>query len=373
MNPFAAHLLQALRRHLESDACRYADNSAAYYAAQSPKAMREDKDWLRATRIPTAAQFCRANQAAIVSQITAKAGLYDLLRDAHSRNILVLTALYALLGHRLVKFPYYGPDNISQRSELARRHACQSPPPGMRPVLEAHEFDQGCPLRLYAFSYGGMRIMLYATAEFLYTLFCNNTYRYAHGSVCIDVERGDCVLDCGACYGDTALMFALKTGPRGRVLSFEPHPLLSVLWKYNVGLNPELAPRLELLKKGVGEAQAEAAFVLNGPGSHREGTFGQWKGSAKIAITTIDQTVREHGLRKVDFIKMDVEGAELSALRGAEETIGKFRPKLAVCVYHKPEDYVAIPSFIHNLGLGYSFYLEHHYVNEWETVLYARV
>lgn len=372
MNPFAAHLLQALRRHLASDACRHIDNSPAYYAALSPQAMREDQDWLRTTRIPTAAEFCRANRTAIVSQIRAKAGLYDLLHDAHSRNILVLTALYALLGHRLVKFPYYGPDNISQRRDLAQRYACV-PPAGMRAALEAHEFDQGCRLRLYAFSYGGMRIMLYATAEFLYTLFCNNTYRYAHGSVRIDVEPGDYVLDCGACYGDTALMFALKTGPRGRVLSFEPHPLLSVLWKYNVGLNPELAPRLELLKKGVGETQSEAAFVLNGPGSHREGTFGEWKGSAKIAVIDIDQAMRERGLRNVNYIKMDVEGAELSALRGAEETIRKFRPKLAVCVYHKPEDYLTIPSFIHNLGLGYNFYLEHHYVNAWETVLYARV
>lgn len=373
MKPFAAHLLHALQRHLESDACRYTDNSPAYYAAPSPEAAREDSDWLRAARIPSAAEFCRANRSAVHRQIMAKAGLYDVLRDAHSRNILVLTALYALLGHRLVKFPYYGPDNIPQRRELARRHACRPPFPKMRATLEAHEFDQGCRLRLYAFSYGGIRLMLYATAEFLYTLFYNNTYRYARGSMRIDVEPGDCVLDCGACYGDTALMFALKTGPRGRVLSFEPHPLLSVLWKYNVGLNPALAPRLELLKKGVGEAEAEAAFVLNGPGSHQEGTFGDCKGSAKIVVTDIDRVVRERDLLKVDFIKMDVEGAELSALRGAEKTIRRFRPKLAVCVYHKPEDYTTIPAFIHSLGLGYAFYLEHHYVNEWETVLYARV
>jgi len=49
----------------------------------------------------------------------------------------------------------------------------------------------------------------------------------------------------------------------------------------------------------------------------------------------------------------------------------RYRPKLAVCVYHRPQDYQEIPEFLESLDLGYTFFLEHHFMNEWETVLYG--
>jgi FkbM family methyltransferase len=74
---------------------------------------------------------------------------------------------------------------------------------------------------------------------------------------------------------------------------------------------------------------------------------------------------------KVTFIKMDIEGAELNALRGAEQTIAKYRPKLAISVYHKPEDIYEIPLYILSLNSDYKFYLRHYNLGFPDTVLYA--
>jgi len=74
---------------------------------------------------------------------------------------------------------------------------------------------------------------------------------------------------------------------------------------------------------------------------------------------------------EVTFIKMDIEGAELNALKGAEQTILKYRPRLAISVYHKPEDIWEIPTYILSLHKDYKLYLRHYTLSSSETVLYA--
>ncbi len=68
-------------------------------------------------------------------------------------------------------------------------------------------------------------------------------------------------------------------------------------------------------------------------------------GDISIEVRRLDDIL---GNRPVTFIKMDIEGSELAALRGAERIIRQQRPKLAICVYHKPEDMWEIPNFILN-------------------------
>ena len=87
----------------------------------------------------------------------------------------------------------------------------------------------------------------------------------------------------------------------------------------------------------------------------------------------IDDVVGTPGFPQVDFIKMDIEGAEQQALRGSEESIRRFQPKLAITVYHSLEDFWEIPKWIAQLGLGYQFYLRHFTIHEEETVLFAKV
>ena len=91
----------------------------------------------------------------------------------------------------------------------------------------------------------------------------------------------------------------------------------------------------------------------------------------KCLTTTIDDTVEQHLLDRLDFIKMDIEGAEIHALKGAEKSLTKFHPKLAISLYHSIDDFRAIPRSLDSLGLRYKYYLEHHTIYENETVLFA--
>ena len=68
---------------------------------------------------------------------------------------------------------------------------------------------------------------------------------------------------------------------------------------------------------------------------------------------------------------MDIEGAEYQALVAARRTIERFRPTLALCVYHKLMDFYELPQFVDRLDLGYKFYLQHSTVHGDETVVFA--
>jgi len=83
-------------------------------------------------------------------------------------------------------------------------------------------------------------------------------------------------------------------------------------------------------------------------------------------INTIDNIVKE----KVDFIKLDIEGAEQDAIEGAKETIKKYKPVLAVCIYHKAEDWYKIPQKILSIDSEYKVYLRHYMEGIFESVLY---
>ncbi len=91
----------------------------------------------------------------------------------------------------------------------------------------------------------------------------------------------------------------------------------------------------------------------------------------RIQLVKLDDFVKEKKLRKVDFIKMDIEGSELDALKGSEETIKKYKPKLAICVYHKGKDMIYIPQYLKSLVPEYKFFLKHNTEFWGDTVLYA--
>ena len=73
----------------------------------------------------------------------------------------------------------------------------------------------------------------------------------------------------------------------------------------------------------------------------------------------------------ITFLKSDTEGEELNILKGAENTIKKYKPKMAISVYHKPDDLLTIPKFIKELVPEYNLVLRHHSKSFSETVLYC--
>src|SRR5690606_18000695 len=173
----------------------------------------------------------------------------------------------------------------------------------------------------------------------------------------VQAETDDVVLDLGGCWGDTALYFAHKVGANGKVYSFEFIPKNIELHNHNTSLNPHLSNRIKLVNKPVSNISGHPVYFFdNGPGSKiSEVIFPGYTG--KTETIAIDDFVAAQNLQRVDFIKMDIEGAELSALEGARNTIKRFRPKLAIAIYHSMEDFVGIPKWILDLSADYELYL----------------
>ena len=75
-----------------------------------------------------------------------------------------------------------------------------------------------------------------------------------------------------------------------------------------------------------------------------------------VKSAAIDDLVRRKTMESVDFIKLDIEGSELACLKGAQESIRRFKPKLAIASYHHIEDLWELPLFINSINSGYRFY-----------------
>lgn len=168
------------------------------------------------------------------------------------------------------------------------------------------------------------------------------------------VKPDDTVLDCGANVG-VFTTEALKAGAK-LVVAIEPAPENLECLRRNFA-NEVDAGRVIVYPKGVWDKDdfltlnvdasnsAADSFVLHPPGAQTT--------TQKMPLTTIDKLVAELNLQRVDFIKMDIEGAEPQALQGGRATLAKFHPRLAVSAYHEPDHPVSIPRVIKNAWDGY--------------------
>lgn len=196
-------------------------------------------------------------------------------------------------------------------------------------------------LELYQTPYG----LFWAPAGSRYILPFNLAEQAAHiyGPASHYVQKGDVVLDCGANVG-TFARFALDAGAR-TVVAIEPAPDNVECLRRN--FEKEIADkRLIIYPKGVWdkedtlellvdpENQAADSFVI-----HRQGA----KAVTRVPLTTIDRMVSELSLDRVDFIKMDIEGAEVKALLGAHSTLARFHPRMSLSVYHQLDHPVEVP------------------------------
>jgi FkbM family methyltransferase len=205
-------------------------------------------------------------------------------------------------------------------------------------------------------------------------------YEYHQGNVNFDIREGDIVIDGGGCFGDTALEFANKVGKRGEVFSFEFVPENLMIFNKNLVLNPELAKRIKIVQKALWKNSDKNLSICCNKNGHLAASFvsdGSWHNIQEIdeilsvKSISIDDFVLQNNLSKVDFIKLDIEGSELECLQGARETIKKFKPRIAVCVYHKDDDFVNISSYLKQIVPAYKLYLAHHMDDIHETVLYS--
>lgn len=175
-------------------------------------------------------------------------------------------------------------------------------------------------------------------------------------------------LDVGAYKGNAVVEFAKRTGGKyDGIIAFEPDKktftaLQSVLAKNNI-------KKIETHNKGAWNKQAFLHFHDGREGGSRLLEIsGKAFSATSVEMDTIDNIL--HGQR-VTYISMDIEGSEHYAIIGAEQAIKKWKPKMAVCVYHKREDLFDIPLLLKSIMPEYKFYLRHYTNNQTETILYA--
>lgn len=177
----------------------------------------------------------------------------------------------------------------------------------------------------------------------------------------ITFGKEEVFLDIGAFTGDTAEEFIKQCqGCYKKIIAVEPNPLNHLKINEAIAQNTKIT----LVPKGVSD-QKEILFFDSSAGS--VATFHPERGDTMVEVDCIDFFIKE----EITFLKMDIEGFELRALHGAEKTIRKWKPKLAICLYHHPKDFVEIVRYIEHLSLDYKFYVRHHMVSLNETVLYA--
>ena len=274
-----------------------------------------------------------------------------LLEDRASRDLFDRLLLFRLLGHLHVRLP------VKRRSSV----------PAEWKIDETGDVGMFGPLSIYSVPYKGSEIWVKCAASNVAATFLSGQYYFDRDGVRIAPEPGDYVIDGGGYLGDTALAFAADVGPSGWVYTFDPMLRHCEIMREAFRLNSHLVSHMNLFDVGLAgtdRARDAAHSVLQpiNPGARLE---------EGLPTRTIDGLVSSNEVKKIALIKMDIEGSELGALQGAENSLRRWRPKLAISLYHRPEDFFSIPLWLDSLKCGYRFFLDHYSIHNEETVLYA--
>lgn len=199
-----------------------------------------------------------------------------------------------------------------------------------------------------------------------------------------NMSNNEIIVDCGGYIGDSVEKFVLSFGNNiKKIYSFE-------CFKDNILKINEMGQSLknngwlgELIVAPYAVSNKNDKIIFNDIGNPDSGYLPESRLTVKyndklspvktIEVETrrIDDYVLEN--ERITLIKMDIEGAEYEALEGAEKIIKKYKPRLAISIYHNPSDYWRIYEIIHNFSSEYKFAVRHHQNNHLDTVLYAWV
>ena len=284
--------------------------------------------------------------------------LFNNLNDEYSKNSLIEVITYRILGPRFFKFKIENDEYNSFHTEINK-------------LKNENDFidvvSNNWRLNNFNFPFNNKNIACYFTTMGIVTIFKSEQYCYK--PKLIEVEDHDVVIDGGGCWGDTALYFANKA-KNTHVYTFEFVPSNIELFFKNLALNDN--DNIELVERALSDTSGKTHNLID-DGASSYFTDNETDNGIKIQTISIDDFVKEKSISKLDFIKLDIEGAEIDTLRGSAESIRKFKPKLAIAIYHNPIDFFEITHFINELDLGYKFYLDHFTPNIAETILFARI
>jgi len=186
----------------------------------------------------------------------------------------------------------------------------------------------------------------------------------------IHLREDESFVDAGAYNGDTLLDFIERSKHKfNKIYAFElDKSNFQDMEKAVNQLDVGVKAKIQLYQYGLLDEEKIVNYETGGSGM--QSTCINMISSANDSGKTV-RLSEVLGDKKVTFIKMDIEGAELKALQGAEKLIKHQKPKLAICLYHKPQHLWEIPLYLKSVVPEYKIFIRHHTPLEYETVCYA--
>ena len=206
------------------------------------------------------------------------------------------------------------------------------------------------------------RLNFYKTGDCSYI---DNMYvnykQYFNDDYC-NISENEIYVDCGAFDGDSINSFIEYTkGAYKKIIGIEPD---KISYK-KLENNTKNYHDIDLIHCATGKENSTACFASKGLlGS----TYSSDDGDI-VDVKKLDDILKD----TITIIKMDIEGAELDSLKGAEKIIKMNKPKLIICIYHKIEDIKSIPLYLHSIVPEYKFKVRQHAKTMLDTVLYAEI
>ena len=174
-------------------------------------------------------------------------------------------------------------------------------------------------------------------------------------------DRDEVYIDGGSYDGDSVRSFIKKVGGKyEKILAFEPDKIIYQKLRKKMVSNR----RILCFNKGLFDKNKIMSFSTTA----NRASLIDTKGGSSISVASIDSVLKG---KKVSFIKMNIEGAEINALKGTKQSIRLWHPKMAISCYHKPSDLWKIPLLIKKMEKKYNLYLRQHDGGVIESVCYA--
>lgn len=281
---------------------------------------------------------------------------YEMLSDEYSRTVFCETLLSKHFGEDHIRLSSFSNDFIANYEISSEK------------ILNQSDF-----LRVYTWDLGKVqlsvpKITIYTCPTILNTIESLRCYTYKSEDINIAVELNDIVIDCGVGWGDTTTYLASLAGTGGKLYAFDILKDAFDALDRQLEQNPKIQ-NVKKIKKAVSDKDDQLFYTADpSPGAK----IVDYETPFKVTSISIDTFVEKEGIPQVDFIKMDIEGAERDALKGAENTIRTFKPKLAISIYHLNDDYSVIPEIIYTMRPDYEFYLDCTTGFGGETLLFCR-
>jgi len=177
---------------------------------------------------------------------------------------------------------------------------------------------------------------------------------------------GGLIVDAGAYDGDSAFAFLDRLGGHARVLACEPFAANRAQLEENKARH-RFGAAVTVLPLALGAAPGET--ILSGAGDGADPRArGAGSGAARVMVETVDRLCSDD---RCDFLKVDVEGADLDVLEGARRTLALDAPSLAVASYHRADHLWRVPALIDRTGPGWRLHLGHHPGAPYECEVFA--